>query len=637
MHQIRPIGSITLLLILSLPFFVLGQSSTGRGRTSAASPTPVTATPSSSPTAKASPTPNPTTAAQKVKLFYMRDATKIVTVLTEIAQQSGSKLEGLVAKNTTDDEVILYGPAEQRKHAWQIIAVLDLPRPGVNMEMWGVQIASNKPEQMEVVMPAVRRQIDSTQRAVNRTYEQLQELTIDEIKEGDLNADFKKILVDELAYKSALDVDRPLSLTDILLRMIAADNAGSHAEQIANRLHAWFLNLNFLTDPGCPKSTKRTHRAARLAFEVPAVPFQRFFTLRGLDFTGAHWTDRGVDARAKQGRELVADFAFHYGRLVHQPQSFGPYPLQQSADALNARLQMATDAINADLEEMFVRPTLLRIGEIVRCYEDVDYAQVGKVSVASLSGVETEVKSQSVNVFDVTPPLKLSELLTKASELTQKVTPFDPAQNTIGALSLSQVIGLIAAFGEEDAVWKRLHSGVSVTVTPNVLRNMTSAELKIDLETGDPEMSGTQEKDVRPISRVSQHNVKTSVYVNALDFFDLSTFVSQATLGGGRGMVPVIGPIWHGLFGEIPVAGKLFSWQKSPKTVYSDSLILTNSFITPTAMGIALLYPTDIPPRCQAMMKRPEYAKQPDVALDNCFNFQAKEVDIYKDRNRRGY
>ena len=98
---------------------------------------------------------------------------------------------------------------------------------------------------------------------------------------------------------------------------------------------------------------------------------------------------------------------------------------------------------------------------------------------------------------------------------------------------------------------------------------------------------------LRPLSRVSQHDVKTSIYVTALDFFDLSAFASQSTLGGQRGYVPIIGPVWQGLFGAIPVAGQLFSWQKAPQSVFSESLVLTNSFVTPTAMGLAILYPTE--------------------------------------------
>ena len=123
--------------------------------------------------------------------------------------------------------------------------------------------------------------------------------------------------------------------------------------------------------------------------------------------------------------------------------------------------------------------------------------------------------------------------------------------------------------------------------------------------------------------------MNTTIYVNALDFFDLSAFVSQATLGGGRGMVPIIGSIWHGLFGAVPVAGNLFSWQKPPKTVYSDSLILTNSFITPTAMGIALLYPTEVP-ECRYSISPTDTMEDRDKKLTKCFIDQCLAVNAYK-------
>jgi len=122
---------------------------------------------------------------------------------------------------------------------------------------------------------------------------------------------------------------------------------------------------------------------------------------------------------------------------------------------------------------------------------------------------------------------------------------------------------------------------------------MTSAELKVVLRTGDPNITAASDK-VKPLSRVTQHDVDTSVYVNPLDFFDLSAFASQSTLDGGRGYVPIIGPVWRGLFGEIPIAGKIFSWKRGTQNVFSQSLVLTTSFITPTSMGIAVLYPTEL-------------------------------------------
>jgi hypothetical protein len=56
------------------------------------------------------------------------------------------------------------------------------------------------------------------------------------------------------------------------------------------------------------------------------------------------------------------------------------------------------------------------------------------------------------------------------------------------------------------------------------------------------------------------------------------------------GIYPVIGTVWKGFFSGIPVFGDLFSIKKDPKNVQHQSIVLTNSCIVPTAMGIAHLY-----------------------------------------------
>jgi hypothetical protein len=459
------------------------------------------------------------------------------------------------------------------------------------MEMWGIQVSSRKPQRLAEVMPLVRNEINSTQAVVRETYDHMQRIAREVVKQechGNdpneicLNKDFRDLLVRKLGYRSALDENRGLSIPDILLRLIAADPAGKATEAFANELNKWFVGAH----PEYANAVSKDHQR----------PFERFFVTRGLRPDGNVWKQDGVAARssALMARKALVEFGLHYGQLIHEPKAFSAYYLQQSAELLNSRLQEATDALNADMQDLFVEPTLENIRGIFRKFKDVEYAQVGKTSVASLSGTATAVTSRSVNAFDVTPPLRLTELLQKASTLSQSVGSFvpKPADNVVGAMPLSQVIGLIGAFGEERSVWRELNAGVSLTITPNVLRNMTSAELGVALQTGDPQ-AGTRQEGVKPLSRVSQHDVTTSIYVTALDFFDLSAFASQSTLGGQRGYVPIIGPVWQGLFGSIPVAGKLFSWQKAPQSVFSESVVLTNSFITPTAMGLAILYPTE--------------------------------------------
>lgn len=562
---------------------------------------------------------------ERVKLFYMREATKISTILDAVTKQKGSLLNCLIVRPASEDEIILYGAKEKRRIARRIIATLDLPRPGINMEMWGIQISSKDPEKMAIVMPLIRQEIDNTQQAVRGMYRRMQQLAAEITIPTN---EFKPIIEGNLGYTTALERDRPLSITDILLRMVAADNPHTAAKGMATELDDWYSDYNdktkqrhkelieALKKSNKSKKVKKAEDATAQIVNVKIVPFRRFFSSRGMEYVDKGWGDNRDEMRrlAWQGQLALLDFGFNYARLIHDPQHFDPYYLQQSAEILNSRLQASIDALNQDMQELFVEPTLKRIQNIVANFDEVEYAQVGKTSVASLSGISTEVTSKSVGVADITPPLRLSELLTKATELANQATTFIPKKKeegateatelTAGGLPLSQIIGLIGAFGEERSVWRELNAGITLAITPNVLRNMTSAELKVDLKTGDPK-GASSEEGVPPFSRVSQHDVKTSIYVNALDFFDLSAFISQSTLNGGRGYVPVIGTIWKGLFGDVPGVGRLFSWRKDPQTIYHQSLVLTNSFITPTAMGIALLYPTGSDPyqKCEGLAR----------------------------------
>jgi hypothetical protein len=115
-----------------------------------------------------------------------------------------------------------------------------------------------------------------------------------------------------------------------------------------------------------------------------------------------------VARNTKIGKPILLDFALNYGRLVHDPDNFDSYYLQQSAGALNTRLQSNIDALNQDMEEIFVVPTLDRIRLIVAEFCDVEYAQVGRTTVATLSGAQSVVSAGSVNTFDFIRPLRNS-------------------------------------------------------------------------------------------------------------------------------------------------------------------------------------------------------------------------------------
>ncbi|MEH2398558.1 hypothetical protein [Nostoc sp.] len=542
---------------------------------------------------------------QRIKLYYVRNTNALMELLNKVNESEKWGLTIGTSTDTTDNDIILYGSRDARKCAYRFIAGIDLPRPGITMEMWGIQISSNNPKNLAKVMSEVRQEINQTQQLVRETYVQVEEYARDKIDEKDFDPEFKKLLIDNLGYKSALSKNRPLSLTDIVLRLVAAETKNNDkTKEIANKL------------------TKFVQTHDRYGYYLDALkkqggqPLERFFSIRGLepicrdqkdtkkDLPVNCWKTDFEDDYAHISRATLLDFALQYAHFIDKPDQFSPYDLQQSADVFNNRLQDTVDALNQDIEDFFVIPTLMKIQDIVSEFKDVEYAQVGRTSVSSLSGIETKVSSDSISAFDVTPPLKLSDLLTKAQSLTGQVDNFVPAipssisatpiKPSVGSLPLAQVIGLVAALQEQNAVFRELKTGVSLTVTPNVLRNMNSAELKIHLTIVDPLVSGTeQNRSQDPLSRIGQQNVETSVYTKPVDFFALSTFSNQSTLNGGRAYVPIIGTVWKGIFGDVPVLGDLFSWKKGPKKVLHESLVLTNSFITPTAMGMGLLYPSD--------------------------------------------
>jgi hypothetical protein len=561
---------------------------------------------------------------QSVRLHYFRNAQVLVNLINLVKAQEDWKNVKIIPvshtetieksdidnssdtdthKKSSNNEIILYGTSCERKSAYRVIAAIDLPRPGITMQMWGIQISSNNPDDLAKVMLEVRREINQTQKLVQETYARIQQYTALNINDNEIEDNFKT-LVNELGYESALSANRPLSMTDIVLRIVSAERQDTKVTQnIANKLTEVI------------EGDERYKYYLDTLRKEGGQPLERFFSMRGLkckvnqnknavNLDICKWEEEGDFANkyAEVSRTAILDFALHYGHFISKPGDFSPYDLQQSADILNNRLQDTMDALNKDIEDFFIRPTLIRIQNIVGKFKDVEYAQVGRTTIASLSGIKTTVESNSVNVFDVTPPLKLSDLLQKATTLESSVSPYVPELPTatgskkpmLGSLPLERVISLVAAFQEQDAKFRQLNTGVTLKVTPNILRNMNSAELNVDLIIVDPVASGSQQKESeQPLSRIGKQEVTTTVYTKAVDFFALSTFSNQSTLSGGRGYVPIIGTVWRGIFGEVPVLGKLFSWKRGPKKVLHESLLLTNSFITPTAMGMGLLYPVE--------------------------------------------
>jgi hypothetical protein len=155
----------------------------------------------------------------------------------------------------------------------------------------------------------------------------------------------------------------------------------------------------------------------------------------------------------------------------------------------------------------------------------------------------------------------------------------------------TKALQLLSALSKEEVSWQALSSGIALKLTPVVLRNQAQATVDVDLTIADPasknELKTKTESDsatppsdrkLRPLSRIS-----TSIVNN------------QTTITGRRWYVPLVGTIWEGAFGDIPIMGGWFSFKRPPQNIQHQSIILANTLIVPSAMGMASYFKSSSP------------------------------------------
>ncbi len=294
-------------------------------------------------------------------------------------------------------------------------------------------------------------------------------------------------------------------------------------------------------------------------------------------------------------RGIVLEFAHQYSDFVLNPSRFDPDELQRTADNLNTLIQDVTEFLQEDLQDLFVDPTVAQIKKAVSEQKGVEFAQAGRTTLSTLDGVESTIGTTSTSGFQIpTPTEDLAELLTRAQEVQEAfdgIVPAEVSAAATGGIPISNLVGLATAFSEDRSTPIEIQTGTSLTFTPGISRNLDAAELNINLVISDPSITATQQDaNVPPISRIGRQEIQTTVYTQALDFFELSGFTNQATIGVRRKPLPVVGTLWNIVFGGIPGFRDLFSIGPKTQNVNHESLILTTAFITPTPLSFGAFY-----------------------------------------------
>jgi hypothetical protein len=354
---------------------------------------------------------------------------------------------------------------------------------------------------------------------------------------------------------------------------------------------------------------------------------------------------RSVEAGVARRRQAILDFAAAYKKYRQWPansDTYDPEEIAQKAAIVDDMLSPVVDAIKRDVEAYFIQPTLLKIRQIVGRNRGVEYAEVGRTTINGINGNEVSVISGTTTSFDEPTPLRLSKWLedantdlrtaesllpnlrgTELGKLPKGLLAPGVSNTLLGLLPAPQAVALLSALSKEEVSWQALSSGIDLKLTPIVMRNQAQATVDVSLTIADPATKSASDPTatgkpntassttLRPLSRISKSELKTKVYVNTWDLFALSSFNNQTTVTGRRWYVPLVGTIWEGAFGDIPVLGGWFSFKRPPQNVQHQSIILTNTLIVPSAMGMGSYYSINGPSRCSSCQSETSGTGQP--------------------------
>ncbi len=138
---------------------------------------------------------------------------------------------------------------------------------------------------------------------------------------------------------------------------------------------------------------------------------------------------------------------------------------------------------------------------------------------------------------------------------------------------------------DEPRVWGSMTDGTELTFTPHILPGGAAAELQVAVTVAHKDaevpVEGVEYPTAAPLSRVAEHTASTSVYVNALDLFSLSSMMLRTTQPRAKSSVPVLG--------QLPIVGQIFRFSRSPLIVHHESVLLVYSTILPTGQDLGAL------------------------------------------------
>jgi len=213
----------------------------------------------------------------------------------------------------------------------------------------------------------------------------------------------------------------------------------------------------------------------------------------------------------------------------------------------------------------------------------------GLASNTSLRVVSGEVgvlHSRSVSYFDVSrPPWELELAPAQAGEAgSGELAPTRAGGAGSGdglPLELGDVGQLASGWGvslqANQTVWEILSDGAVLGFQPYVLAGGSTADIEIELlvARNNPRTYPPGVDPVHvPLDSVAMHRTHTSVYVDSLDLFALSSLSLTTSHPRPDYEVPILS--------DLPIIGEMFKFERGNQSVHHESVMLVYATILPT-------------------------------------------------------
>jgi hypothetical protein len=285
-------------------------------------------------------------------------------------------------------------------------------------------------------------------------------------------------------------------------------------------------------------------------------------------------------------RAAVADFLFNYKMSLEFPHEFSAYELTQSAQALNASLSPLIDAFNSDLVtyQSYLREQIRHPGDSAdeESWIGMDkstFVNDGIITVRTLSAKDTTISTQTQNFLDATQQPDIATLMSKLSTDAASLKPSD---------FLPEPVQLIqSALSTIQTSKIQIGRSLYLDVNPRSQAGASSAELDITMKVDDvsnptyySQSNSAANGSSADLSRVAQHDTQTRVRVDSIKLFEVSSF--SAILQRSRPRFPLLPP-----FVELPYIGTILGVPLPAAKEYHSSTAFLSAIIVPTATDIA--------------------------------------------------